>query len=127
MNRQAKNIIAWGIGAIVVVGILFLMASPRILPNKLDSFAQCLTDKGVVYYGAFWCPNCQAQNRLFGSSKRLIKYVECSTADGRGQVPECTENDIKGYPTFEFADGSRVEGRQSLESLAEKSGCQLPR
>jgi len=126
MNRQSKNMLTWAIVGLIFVGAIFLMMSQRVLPNKFDDFAQCLTDKGVVYYGAFWCPNCQDQNRLFGSAKRLINYVECSTPDGRGQVNECRQKDIKGYPTFEFADGTRVEGKQTLEALAEKSGCKLP-
>jgi len=38
----------------------------------------------------------------------------------------CLEKKVDGYPTWDFADGSRVTGEQSLRVLAEKTGCQLP-
>ncbi|MEK6827042.1 MAG: hypothetical protein AABX99_00990, partial [Nanoarchaeota archaeon] len=59
-------------------------------PGKYDQFAQCLKDKGAVFYGAFWCSHCIAQKKLFGSSAKLLPYVECSTADASGQAQICT-------------------------------------
>lgn len=94
-------------------------------PGELDSFAQCLEDRGAVFYGAFWCPHCVKQKKLFGKSARLLPYVECSTADGQGQLPECKNKDIQGYPTWEFADGSRVSGEMALKALADKTQCPL--
>lgn len=96
-------------------------------PGKLDEFAICLKDKGATFYGAFWCPHCQAQKKLFGSSAKLLPYVECSTADGNAQTQICIDKGIKGYPTWEFADGSRpFSGEATLEQLAEKTSCVLP-
>ena len=95
-------------------------------PGKLDAFAQCLGDKGATYYGAFWCPHCQAQNKLFGKSKPELPYVECSTPDGQGRTQQCIEAEINTYPTWEFADGERLLGEQELATLAEKTGCELP-
>lgn len=95
-------------------------------PGKYDQFAQCLKDKGAVFYGAFWCSHCQAQKKLFGSSAKLLPYVECSTLDGRSMLPVCTDKKIEGYPTWEFTDGSRMSGEISLEKLAEKTTCILP-
>lgn len=94
--------------------------------GELDSFAQCLADQGAVFYGAFWCPNCQNQKKMFGSSAKLLKYVECSTLDAKSQLPQCREENITGYPTWEFADGSRLTGQIPLLQLAEKTGCVLP-
>ena len=68
-------------------------------PGKYDTFATCLKDKGATFYGAFWCPHCQAQKKLFCSSAKLLPYVECSTADGQGQNKICTDAGIAGYPT----------------------------
>lgn len=95
------------------------------LPGKYDAFAICLKDKGAVFYGAFWCSHCQATKKLFGSSQKLLPYVECSTADGSSQLPICTDKKITSYPTWEFADGSRLNGEVTLEQLAEKTSCQL--
>lgn len=89
-------------------------------------FAQCLKDSGAVYYGAFWCPHCKAQTALFGDAKSYLPYVECSTPDARGQTDICKAKKIGGYPTWEFADGSRVSGEQTFAQLAEKSGCPVP-
>lgn len=111
--------------ALVVIGVgASFFATAR--ASKLDSFALCLKDKGVIFYGAFWCPHCQNQKRMFGSSARLLPYVECSTPDGKEKLPICVEKLIQNYPTWEFADGTRLTGERSLQELAEKSGCALP-
>ncbi len=91
--------------------------------KNYDSFAQCLTDNGVKMYGAFWCPHCQNQKDLFGSSFGKINYIECSLPDGSGQTNECTAAGINGYPTWEFKDGSRIEGEATFRQLGQKTGC----
>jgi len=99
-------------------------------PGKYDGFAQCLKDSGAVFYGAFWCPHCQAQKKLFGTSQKFLPYVECSTPDGKGQTPFCTEKNISNYPTWELKDGTRIPVENSagvtLETLAAKTSCVLP-
>ncbi|GEM_PF-5252052 len=45
--------------------------------------------------------------------------------DGKGQLQICKQKKIEGYPTWEFADGSRETGEVSLATLAEKIGCML--
>jgi thiol-disulfide isomerase/thioredoxin len=95
-------------------------------PGKYDTFATCLKDKEAVFYGAFWCSHCQAQKKLFGSSAKLLPYVECSTADAAGQNKICLDKKIESYPTWEFADGSRLNGEIPLQQLADKTSCLLP-
>ena len=95
--------------------------------SKYDNFAKCLTENNVKMYGAFWCPHCQAQKKMFGKSAKLLPYIECSTPDSKGQLAVCKENNVTGYPTWEFADGSRLSGEVSLETLAEKTSCTLPK
>jgi thiol-disulfide isomerase/thioredoxin len=95
-------------------------------PSNLEPFAQCLKDEGATFYGAFWCPHCQRQKALFGSAASKLPYVECSTPDGQGQLQVCIDKEITNYPTWEFADGSRLTGERSLAELAEKTSCQLP-
>lgn len=116
------------VAAIVIIAVVVAgkKNSTKVAALNYDEFAQCLTDTGATYYGAFWCPNCQRQNELFGKSKKFVNYIECSTPDKR-QKEECQDAGIEGYPTWEFADGSRVTGTQSLESLAEKTSCELPK
>ena len=95
-------------------------------PGPLDDFAQCLKDKKVIFYGAFWCPHCQNQKKLFGRSASLLPYVECSTANGQGMLPICQDNQVTGYPTWVFPDETRESGEVPLATLAERSGCLLP-
>ena len=83
-----------------------------------EKLAQCLKDKNVVMYGAAWCGHCQNQKKLFGESFSLVPYVECPD-----NIQQCLDLRIDGYPTWIWPDGTRLEGEQSLETLAEKSGC----
>ncbi|MBI2484059.1 hypothetical protein HYV71_02655 [Candidatus Uhrbacteria bacterium] len=116
----------WGGVAVALFAGIFLIVRAQNEPSELDSFASCLGEKGAVFYGAFWCPHCQNQKNMFGKSEKKLPYVECSTADGRAQLPVCIDKKIEGYPTWEFADGSRLSGEVALDTLAEKTGCALP-
>lgn len=111
----------------VVATIIFRSGGQQIEPGKYDTFAQCLKDKGAIFYGAFWCPHCQTQKKMFGTSAKLLPYVECSTADGNAQTKICIDKKISGYPTWEFADQSRLTGEITLAKLAEKTSCPLPK
>ncbi|OGI58335.1 hypothetical protein A3C60_00190 [Candidatus Nomurabacteria bacterium RIFCSPHIGHO2_02_FULL_37_45] len=121
----------------LIIGLLILGVISTILvrsgseestgPGKYDEFVTCLKDKGATFYGAFWCPHCQAQKKIFGSSAKFLPYVECSTADGGAQTKICIDKKITGYPTWEFADGTRLDGEISLAQLVEKTACELPK
>lgn len=88
------------------------------------AFAQCLTDKGVKFYGAYWCPHCQQQKKTFGAAMKNITYIECAVpGDTTAQTQACKDANITGYPTWVFPDGSRESGEQRLTDLADKSGC----
>lgn len=121
-----KTVITYIVLVLVVIGGVVYLAKRPAGPGRLDQFASCIADSGAKFYGAFWCPHCQATKRLFGSSQKLLPYIECSTPDGRSQVEECNAQKIEGYPTWIFADGSRLTGEVSLQTLAEKTSCQLP-
>ncbi|MCC7436360.1 hypothetical protein IT402_00580 [Candidatus Nomurabacteria bacterium] len=120
-----KKIIPWIIGLVIIGGLIALLVAEAKKPGKYDDLAQCISDSGAKFYGAFWCPHCQATKAMFGKSAKLLPYVECSTADGKGQLEICKEKEIPGYPTWIFADESRLSGEQTLEALAEKTSCPL--
>jgi|SRR3989344_807072 len=128
MDKNVKIFIS--VVALLVLGVLATVlvrggGGVNSGPGKYDAFAQCLSEKDAVFYGAFWCPHCQAQKKLFGSSAKLLPYVECSTADGQAQTKECIDKKVESYPTWEFADGSRLKGEIPLATLAEKTGCSI--
>lgn len=109
------------IGTVIIRG-----SSPATPVVNYDAFATCLKDKGAVFYGAFWCPHCQAEKKLFGASEKLLPYVECSTPDASAQTQICKDKKIESYPTWIFADGSILPGEIPLATLAEKTSCPLP-
>ncbi len=125
MNKRGVTIF-WIVLGILIVGGFGASMYMKTLPGKYDGLAQCLTEKGAKFYGAFWCPHCQAQKKMFGNSEKLLPYVECSLPDGKTQTQECIDAKSQQYPTWEFADGSRVTGEQQPQVLAEKTGCEMP-
>jgi hypothetical protein len=66
--------------------------------------AECLTKNGAKMYGAYWCTHCINQKKAFGSAVSKIDYVT-------------------SYPTWIFADGSKLSGELSFKELSEKAGC----
>lgn len=130
MNKYIYSLIS-----LVVLGlIVFIIVTPG-KAGKYDAFAQCIKDKETVtFFGAFWCPHCQAQKAFFGKSAKYLPYVECSTPDSRGQTPICIAEGITTYPTWEFATGTtasttatyRITGEVPLSELADRTNCPLP-
>ena len=116
-----------GVVVALCVLIIGVVAWTRTLPGNYDQFAQCLSEKGAKFYGAFWCPHCQEQKRLFGRSVSKLPYIECSMPDAKTQTQVCIDQKITGYPTWIFADGSRTEKVLELSELADKTSCELPK
>lgn len=123
-----------GIVGVLIVGAvgIFMFAPPptpttsNVPAGTYTALAQCIKDSGTTFFGAFWCPHCQAQKKLFGDAEKLLPYVECSTPDSKSQLPVCKDAGVSTYPTWEFKDKSRLSGEIPLATLAEKTGCTLP-
>ena len=137
-----KNIIAGVLVLMVAVGaILYAISGNTVAPTGVSTkltqeasstvpasgpnlaLAQCLKDKGTVFYGAFWCPHCKKQKELFADAVPALPYVECSTPDGNDQTQICKDKGIHSYPTWKFADGGELTGEQQLATLAASSSC----
>ena len=117
---------------ILIIALFFIAGCSSVdyTKNSLDKLANCLAEKNVKEYGAFWCPNCAKQQKMFGSSYDILieknVYVEC---DARGKNPQsqlCLDKNVQKYPDWEFPNGERIVGVQNLEILAEKAGCEKP-
>jgi hypothetical protein len=120
-------LIFWLVILVLIVAGVGMSFFVRSSPGKLDTFAQCLKDNGAVFYGAFWCPHCQNTKKMFGSSARLLPYVECSTPDGKAQLQICKDKGIQSYPTWTFPNGTTtLTGERTLQELSTASGCPLP-
>jgi len=127
------------VGFIAVLGFVFLFSNytgnKDISENLINStqktesnqqyeeLAKCLTAKGAVLYGAYWCPHCRNQKELFGDAIKDIKYVECQVPNG-GQTEECKKAGITAYPTW-IINGKQYLGEKSLQELAEIAGCSI--
>ena len=115
---------------IILVSVLLLLSacsSSQYPKEKTDALATCLSEKGVKEYGAFWCPNCANQKKLFGDNFSIIMntgvYVECDPRGENEQAELCIGKKIEKYPTWEFKNGEVIIGIMQLQELAAKAGC----
>ena len=84
--------------------------------------AKYLTDKGVVKYSAYWCPNCLNQGELFGKQAyKELNVVECARDGKNSQTQLCIDKNIKGFPTWEI-NGKLILGVLSLKELSKLTG-----
>ena len=125
----------------ILVGMLILTACSQNIPLELrENLANCLVEKGVEEYGAFWCPSCAQQEKKFGEAHKILRengvYKECDPRCVKDQLPaacrgvkgipeECLEKGIEKYPTWVFPDNGQVVGVLELDELAQKAGCSI--
>ncbi|MEI6660279.1 MAG: hypothetical protein WCK91_02555 [bacterium] len=118
MDKKASQFVFMIVIVVLFVGgLAMFMNKVNNKPGELDNFAKALTAEGAQFYGAFWCPHCQAEKALFGSSKKYLPYVECSNPD-RSPTQVCTDNKIESFPTWTFKNGI------SLNSKSDPVVCQ---
>jgi hypothetical protein len=117
------------IGAVLVaaLGATYYVGYHR-HAHRYDEFAQCLRQRDVKMYGAYWCPHCSEQKALFDASFKYVPYIECGLPGNTSKVQQvCTDAGIKHFPTWQFPPmGERVEGAIPLEDLSLRTGCPLP-
>lgn len=130
--RQQKDRRALVFRTVVILVIVAMVGAFALIklkdrqagPDLRYDLAQCLTDQGVKMYGAYWCPHCQKQKKLFGKAFSKVDYVECAVpGNPQSQVPACKDAGITGYPTWVFPSGDRLSGEQPLADLAAKASC----
>ena len=128
---------------LLITFLVFISACNSTPKQNYDKLANCLAEKNVKEYGAFWCPNCAQQKKMFGNSFQILEdkqvYIECDprcvkNKDGKlpmacngieGQPQLCLDKKVEKYPDWEFSDGSRLVGVQELNVLADKAGCEI--
>ena len=117
MKKVTRNILMGG-GILLLGIVIYLSIKPDSL-GQYDVFAQCLTEKGIKMYGTGWCSYCQKQKDSFGNSFKYVDFVDCDK-----DKQECLSAGVQGYPTWNI-NGENYPGLQSLERLAQLSGCEL--
>ena len=105
------------------------VSTPILPPEKpLSStltMGKCLTSKGVRMYGAFWCPHCANQKKIFGDDIKNVTYIECDPNGQNGKPEECRKAGVAAYPTWYFPGTGNVEGELSLLEISKYSSCPL--
>lgn len=123
-KTQVPNIILAVVIVAIFAALYFFVRHKQ--NTRMDAFAQCLGAKGAKMYGAYWCPHCSDQKDLFGSSFQYAPYVECGIKGSHNEAQVCTDAGVKRFPTWTFADGTRVEGEHPLAFLSQATGCPAP-
>jgi len=93
--------------------------------EDLVEFAKLLTQSGTVVYGATWSADSSEQRRLFQDGAKYLPFVNVTNPD-RTPNQLAAQHQITVYPTWVFDDGSRLEGMQSLATIALRSGLTIP-
>jgi hypothetical protein len=105
----------------VVIAIMgFIVFGKRAISPEpaLAALAECIGQKGIIMYGADWCPHCQNEKNAFGDEFQKIPYIECGKDPSR-----CIAAGVKAFPTWAFSDGHTLVGEQGLAGIAAASGC----
>ncbi|MCC7367226.1 MAG: hypothetical protein IT306_02315 [Chloroflexi bacterium] len=124
------------LGATLAVAVLLLgyAAGPAAAPaaasiasnpetDELTALADHLTASGAVFYGAYWCPHCQNQKKMFGDAADRLPYVECDARGKNARPAACTAAGVRAYPTW-VINGQKIEGEIPVRELARLSGFQ---
>ncbi len=126
-NRSLK-LLSWRLGStfasVAVVVLLHLHYSgvfdPAAGPEDpyLRGLAEHLSVTNAKFFGAYWCPHCQQQKLVFGSSAKRLPYIECSPNGQRGApATQCLAESIRNYPTW-IINERRMERNLSVAQLA---------
>ncbi len=106
---------------VLIVGLFIWKQKAQKPDPRAEVLAKCLAENKAAMYGAYWCSHCQNQKNMFGAAFKYVPYIECTE-----ETQKCVDADVKGYPTWIFASGQKLEGVQSFDKLAETAGCDLP-
>lgn len=89
--------------------------------DDLVALARAISDSGTRFFGAAWCQFCTDQKELFEDGADFLPFIEVTNPD-RTPNSIATSEGINEYPTWEFPDGSRLTGVQSIQTIADRSG-----
>jgi hypothetical protein len=104
--------------------ILFLSACGEQQDGQYAEVAQCLAEKEVKFYGAYWCNHCTNQKKMFGNDFKYITSFECDPRGQNANPEACREAGVEAYPTWTFPGQENEVGVRSIEFLAQKANCE---
>ena len=86
-------------------------------PDSKIKLAKHLTSEGAKMYGAYWCPYCEKQKKLFEDSFSQIIYIECDSKGQNSNLNLCKRKKIISFPTWEI-NGKLYPGMRTLKNLS---------
>lgn len=122
MKNKSLSIIAALLLTVILLSGCGEPAGPK-PPGKYAEAAKCLTQKGVIMYGAYWCPHCAAQKKAIGDDFQFIHYQECDDSGAGGDHKLCIEKGVTSYPTWIFPGQGNLVGEQQMSALAKLANC----
>ncbi|HLD83684.1 MAG TPA: hypothetical protein VI979_02410 [archaeon] len=120
---QLGIIAGFVVAAVFLSSIMLSTPTGHAVNIDYDAFAKCLTEKGVKFYGTYWCNECTKQQKEFGMSWQNINAIDCAMEIDNPRI--CSDAGVNEYPTWEFADGTRKQGTLSFAELGTLSGCPI--
>ncbi|MBW6442367.1 hypothetical protein K0A97_01125 [Patescibacteria group bacterium] len=122
LQRKKKQIGTPIIILIALILIFFIFKIYRDKTSTLNDFNECLSEKGLVFYGTTWCPACSSLVETLGGYESVIPvYIDCIQNQER-----CNEEKKTNYVPEIQINGEVYEGPRTLESLSVITGCPLP-
>ena len=125
MEIRKKTLIYIGI-VLLLIGILLIggwLTGFSILNSKennntgiSEQLAKCI-GKNSVYYSQTGCSACKIQEDMFGDSIKYLNKIDC-----KQDMQKCIDAGIGATPTW-IIDNQSYRGVQSIEKLAELTGC----
>ncbi len=89
---------------------------------SLKEFNDCLSENGLVFYGSNTCPHCRNLIETLGGYEAAESvYVECTE-----NREICSQEAKTGYVPEIQIDGAIYEGKRTIESFSEATGCPAP-
>ena len=111
-KTNTVRIIIFALFIIAIVVVMSMIVGATSTSSKYTDFSQCLAQKKVKFYGAFWCPHCQAQKAAMGDGAEYLPYIECSNPD-RSPTQACTDAKIEKFPTWVYPNAITVDSAQT--------------
>ena len=93
--------------------------------DDLVAFAKAIDAAGLQLFGAAWDPDTTQQRRLFEDGADYLSFVEVTGPDRTPNV-FASLNNITVVPTWIRPDGTRLEGLQTLQQLADFASVAIP-
>ncbi len=122
MKKIYTSILLLAISVCAVFAFTGCKSEP--VDGRYSAVAQCLTEKGVKFYGSYTCGHCAIQKEMFGDDFRYIDSYECHPRGQNADPEACAEAGVQAYPSWFFPGQELITGRRPIEELAKKANCE---